>query len=447
MFIRLLFSLTIFCIFSCSSNSQPADIDEGDIELFNHLDKKAIKKSTEELVDKLAAEMEDRKLVLLGESTHGTAEYYTNRYLVSRKLVEDYGFSFIALEGDWTAIYQLNLYARGKSNFSSGEEIMNTFDRWPEWMWGNREFLELVEWLREFNSDRAFTDQVGLYGMDVYGQWTALEKLTASLKEEGNELSESALSYLECFAEFKNDEWSYAAAVARGTASSCETSLSSLRELFNEAFDLDLINQKNYAEFNLSQKAKVLKNAENHFRLSPIDRAASWNARVIHFWNTVKNLMEYYGPEAKGIAWAHNTHMGDARATIMSQQGQSNMGQLSREFLGDENVFILGFATYSGKVNAGSSWGQPMQIMNIPPAQRNSWEHLLNEISNDQFLIIFNENDRYFPPLMQARGNRAIGVTYNPNQEAGNYVPTLLAHRYDAVWFIGETNELNPVGN
>jgi len=445
MFFRFLIFCSIFLFYCCSSNSQTADIDENDQDLFNYLQEKAIQKATGEIVAKLASKMADNKLVLLGESSHGTSEYYTNRFLVSKKLIENHDFSFIAVEGDWTAIYKLNLYVRGMSGYSSGEEIMRTFDRWPEWMWGNREFLELVEWLKEHNDQREFSEQVGLYGMDVYGQWTALEQLQTNLLASGAEYTERALGYLDCFAQYKDDEWTYAGAVARGMASSCEKDLNSLWILLNENYDLSTLEEKNYSAFHLSQKAKVLKNAENHFRLSPIDRAASWNARVLHFWNTVNNLLDFYGPDSKGIAWAHNTHMGDARASIMSTHGQTNMGQLSREFLGEEKVFILGFGTYQGKVNAGSSWGEPMSIMNVPPAIRNSWEHLLNEISNDQFLLFFNNEDRAFPPLLNARGNRAIGVTYNPLQEAGNYVPTLLAHRYDAFWFIGETNELNPI--
>ncbi|TVQ42484.1 MAG: erythromycin esterase family protein [Saprospirales bacterium] len=443
--IKLILALMIFCIYSCSSNSQTPDIDEADLELFNHLKEQAIEKSTEDLVNTLAAEMGNKKLVLMGESTHGTSEYYTNRYLLSKKLVEDYGFSFIAVEGDWTAIYKLNLYVRGKNNYSSGEEIMKTFDRWPEWMWGNREFLELVQWLRDYNSERSFNDQVGLYGMDVYGQWAALEDLKSAMLVSEAEYSNKVLDHLQCFSEHKGDEWSYARGVARRMIESCEPDVNWAWRSIMEAYDLSQLTENNYPTYHLLQKAKVIKNAERHFRLSSIDSRDSWNSRVSHFWNTVNNLLVFYGPQSKGIAWAHNTHVGDARASMMSQHGQKNIGQLSREALGESNVYILGFATYKGKVNAGSSWGESMKIMEIPPAQRNSWEHLLNEISKDQFVLLFDSGDRYFPPLMEPRGNRAIGVTYNPQQESGNYVPTLLAHRYDAIWFIGETSSLVPI--
>ncbi|TVR78373.1 MAG: erythromycin esterase family protein [Saprospirales bacterium] len=441
---RNLLLILLLVTSACNSNGQTPNIAEADMELFHHLTEKTIPTYDDKHLVKLTEKAGERKLVLMGEASHGTAEFYNRRTQFSKMLIEDFGFNFIGVEGDWAAIFRLNKYVKNLPGAAgSAAEVLRTFDRWPDWMWGNTEVEALAEWLRSHNDLLPSDQKVGIYGIDVYGQWEALEKLIDLAGKNAPEISEKVISGTECFRAFSGKEWDYAAAVARGMINSCASDLGTLQK-YLETRAKDSEKWSDYQNFRLHQKALVLKNAEHHFRTAPTDRAGSWNARVQHFWETSKRLLERYGEDARGIIWAHNTHVGDASHTTMGAQGQVNIGQLSRKELGPEHIFILGFGTYTGRVNAGSSWGSPMQIMEIPPSPANTFEHLFSQMPKKEFVLIFDENDRNFPPLISFRGHRAMGVVYNPAQEMGNYVPTMLAHRYDAFWFIKETTELQP---
>ncbi len=437
--------ILVLLFFSMGCQAQSPDLSEDDLPLYEHLKSIAHSGEKEELLMKIKDQVGDRKLVLLGESTHGTREYYRNRYLISRMLIEEKGFDFIGVEGDWSSIFTLNQYVKNLPGApESARAAMKKFNRWPEWMWANTEVEEMIEWLRSHNDPLPADEKVGFYGIDIYGQWDALDGLMKLISETDWSDKDQLTGKISCFKDFHGNEWDYATQVAQGRIQPCGDDLKQLLDLLKPRLKEM---EDDYTAIRMLQKTHVLIRAEDHFRLSPINRVDSWNTRVDHFWKTSERLLQFYGSDSRGVVWAHNTHVGDAEATVMSTQGQRNIGKISRQKLGPQNVYILGFGTYKGRVNAGRSWGEPMQIMDIPPAIENSYENILNEIPGEDYILFFSSEEREATPLLSARGNRAIGVTYDPANERGNYVPTLIAHRYDAFWFITVTNPLEVIGN
>jgi erythromycin esterase len=386
-----------------------------------------------------------RRLVLLGESSHGTAEFYRWRSDISKRLITEKGFSFIAVEGDWASIYRLNKYVKNlPGSGRSARQVLRDFDRWPEWMWANTEIEELTEWLREYNSKLPPAERVGFYGMDVYGQWEAMDDLIAYAGKHLPEYFPLINRNLQCFAAYDRDEWVYARAVTGRGHPSCEDGLREVLDLLQaESSRLRSSDEREF--FRAKQNAWVVLNAEDFFRLAVLDNRGSWNSRATHMWETVQRLFREYGAGSRGIVWAHNTHVGDAGATTMRYQEMVNIGMLSRRDLGSEQVFITGFGTHHGRVNAGSRWGSEMQLMRVPEGMEGSWENLSGRLGHESFYMIFDEEDRKHPLLNQFIGHRAIGVVYNPRQESGNYVPSILPRRYDAFIFIRETGPLKPV--
>ncbi len=386
----------------------------------------------------------DARYVLLGEASHGTREFYTWRAAISKRLLEDHGFSFVAVEGDWEACYRLNRYVKDLPGAgSSAREVLESFDRWPLWMWANEEIAELAEWLREFNADRSAEDRVGFYGMDIYGAEDSFRALQAFLAASDADEAARVAELIEPFGPYAGSPRDYAQFLAQGGEAMNEAIERAVEKMRRAADALADDNDK--AFFNAKQHALVLKRAEQHYRGMLMGGAASWNARVGHFYATVERLMDFYGPGARAIVWAHNTHIGDARATDMAQRGRQNIGQLVRQNHGEDAAVLVGFGTHRGRVLAGASWEAPMQRMIVPEAQRNSAEDLFYRLGHDKALVVFEPNHRE-GPLGAVRGHRAIGVIYDPQREhLGNYVPTILPQRYDAFIFLAETGILTPV--
>ncbi|MFT4344094.1 MAG: erythromycin esterase family protein, partial [Candidatus Woesearchaeota archaeon] len=376
----------------------------------------------------LITEMSPAEIVLLGESTHGTQEYYEYRRYISQELIENYGFDFIVVEGDWNSIYTLNEYVRGEGEFNSAKEVLATFNRWPEWMWANDEIERLAEWLRVYNEGREKNDMIGIYGLDVYDAESALVFL-----HDSELLDDDTYA---CLLPFRNDLVEYAQYLSQGGIS-CEAEVVSAFNEINGRFDV--LNDVSY--LSLVQNARVVMNAEKHYRGMLYQGPISWNERVYHMVATIQFLREVIGERA--IIWAHNTHVGDARATPMAQQGMVNMGHLLRE--NDSLVYALGFGTYVGEVVAGRQWGGRMEVMSVPPAIVGSYEHLFMLEGMDKALFLFSsehENYNTLHETLSPRGHRAIGVVYNPLNEQGNYVMTDIMRRYDAFIFMNRTSAL-----
>lgn len=395
-------------------------------------------------LDPLLERIGDARLVLLGEASHGTSEYYTWRAEISKRLIEEKGFNFIAVEGDWASLYVLNRYVKWMDEeFESARKIMQGFHRWPVWMWANEETRELIEWMRAYNEDRPFDERVGFYGMDVYGEDLAMRTVLEELRAVDPELADIVADAYACFDGYEGNMHEYARAVAFGADSCRQAVEEAYRQLREAAATRE--GREHYEFFAIKHNAKVVKNAESHFRLMATQGPQSWNARVDHFYATVERLMALYGEGSRGVAWAHNTHIGDARATSMGPQGQRNIGQIARKKLGMDTVVAVGFGTHRGTVQAGRAWGGPMETMRVPNAGGETIEDFMHQVGKEQALLIFDDRAD-LSPLMQVFGHRAIGVVYHPEREfPGNYVPTILPRRYDAFIFIDETRALSPV--
>jgi erythromycin esterase len=391
-------------------------------------------------LDPLMEDIGDREVVMLGEASHGTHEFYTWRTAISKRLIEEKGFNFIAVEGDWPDCYKINRYIKGYKDAGKNiEEVLRNFDRWPTWMWGNWEVAALAEWLREFNKTVPVNSKTGFYGLDVYSLWDSMKAMMEYLEREDPQTAKSVKKAIQCFEPFNENEQQYARYTLNNTSCRDEV-LALLKEIRLKAQFLDGDRE---AGFNTEQNALIAVNAEKYYRTMMGFDNESWNVRDRHMMETLDRLMQFHGGASKGIIWEHNTHIGDARATGMSSAGMINIGQLAREKYGAENVYLCGFATYSGTVIAGEEWGATMQEMEMPLAKNGSIEAILHKKNKDGYIIFNNEdNDLYSEPLP----HRAIGVVYNPAMEKyGNYVPSILSQRYDALVFINKTKALHPL--
>jgi len=397
-------------------------------------------------LDPLIAAAGDKKLVLLGEDSHGTHEYYVWRDIISRRLIEEHDFSFIAVEGDFASLYKLNQYVKNVEGAGrSAREILLQLNRWPTWMWANEEVVVLAEWLRNHNDRLPQDKKVGFYGMDVYDEWHSKEMVLDMLKRTDETIFNYAKQQYNCFNPHKGDSWQYAHAVKGGKPDCAEATNRVVEYIRSNREGLN--NLSNDAYFYLLQNAIVVHNAEEFYRESVTSKdAASWNSRVFHMRETVGDLLALYGQNSKGVVWAHNTHIGDASFTSMRNTGEKNIGQLKRESLGKENVFLVGFSSYKGKVIAGSSWGARMEEMTIPNAINNSVETQLKKTGLNAFYLIFDEEDRLEKNL-KVTGHRAIGVVYNPQFDRRQFVPTIVPMRDDALIFFKETKALQPLRN
>jgi erythromycin esterase-like protein len=329
---------------------------------------------------------------------------------------------------------RVNRFVRGESGpEATAREVLHAFERWPTWMWANEETIELAEWMRAHGD-------VGFYGLDVYSLWESLGEILRYVHEKDPEGLPLAVRAFECFDRAGGEGETYGLR-ARLVREHCEDEVVRLLA--------DLHHRKPPAEvgrtehFDAEQNALVLWNAERYYRAMVLGGPESWNLRDRHMMETLDRLMAHHGPDAKGIVWAHNTHVGDARATDMASEGMLNIGQLAREQHG-KDVVLVGFGTYEGTVVAGPRWGGPIQTMRVPPGMRGSWEEALHAaLGGEDALLITKPVDD--AALLHRRGHRAIGVVYDPRRERGNYVPTSLPRRYDAFLFVDRTDGLHPL--
>jgi len=358
-------------------------------------------------LDPLLEQIGDARYILLGEASHGTSEFYTRRAEITKRLITEKGFSFIAVEGDWPDCYRVNKYVKGMANSgSSAYEVLHAFSRWPTWMWANREIVDLIEWLRSHNKGVGKEDRkVGFYGLDVYSLWESLDVVMQYLRKNYPDAMKSAIGAYRCFEPYGRDVEEYARATAF-IPESCEDEvmdmLIELRRKASEEGNGRLKEEDGReAYFNAEQNAIVAKNAELYYRTMMHGGAASWNLRDHHMMNTLKRLMKFHGKDAKSIVWAHNTHIGDARATDMTQAKMVNLGQLAREQAGRDSVVLVGFGTYRGSVIAAKEWGEPMERMPVPPAVDRSWDSFLHHLDNDgrNKLLTFSDTDKMETPV------------------------------------------------
>ena len=390
------------------------------------------------------------KIVLLGEATHGTHEFYHERAAITKRLITEYGFNAVAIEGDWPDAYRVNQYVKGDIEDISAAQALDGFKRFPTWMWCNKVVLEFVEWLHDFNRPRSADAQAGFYGLDLYSLHASMDAVIKYLNKTDPEAALLARRRYACFDHFGINPQHYAYATAFSGAESCEQDvILQLHELREGEADYLQRNGRLAADeyFFAEQNAKLVKNVERYYRLMFNRDVSSWNLRDRHMVDTLealdKHLTKLNGT-AKIVVWAHNSHVGDARATEMGTRGEFNIGQLVRDSYGKQAVNV-GFTTYSGTVTAASDWDEPGQRRRVRPALPGSYESLLHDVDLPAFLLKFN-NQELSDELRIPRLERAIGVVYKPDTERiSHYFVAALSEQFDAVIHFDKTRAIEPL--
>ncbi len=385
----------------------------------------------------------DARIVLLGEASHGTSEFYTTRAELSKRLIEEKGFTLIAVEGDWPASQSINKFIKGFDHDNKDtKEVLKGFNRWPTWMWANEETENFISWLK-LRNESIPDKKVGFYGIDIYSLWESLDEVISFLKKtdpSGIEL-EFAKRAISCFEPYNRHPETYALSSLQ-ISEACIDEVAKLLKTIRA--HEDNFKDREESDLNLKINAMVARNAEEYYRAMVRSDELSWNIRDEHMVEAINEIMDYHGKDAKIVIWEHNTHIGDASATDMGAAGMINVGQLLRQQNRKEDVFAVGFGTYEGTVIAAHEWGANRKKLVVPPAKRDSWEDVLHQAGKgDKILIFTNENHLIFSDWI---GHRAIGVVYQPEFEAyGNYVPSKISDRYDSFIFLDKTNALSPL--
>src|SRR3954466_15040468 len=315
-------------------------------------------------LDSLMDHIGDSRFVLLGEATHGTSEFYTWRAEITKRLITEKGFSIIGVEGDWPDCFRVNRYAKGRFGAGeSAEAVVHAFDRWPTWMWANREVCRFVEWLRDHNAQRGEQEKTGFYGLDVYWRGDQMREAVASLDPGDPSAAPTAKPPYNCFEPYAEDEQEYARATALVPTSCEDEAVAVLARLRAKASPYREDGAESY--FDAEQNALVARNAERYYRAMVRGGPDSWNVRDHHMVETLDRLVAHHGPTCKAVVWEHNTHIGDARFTDMARNGMVNVGQLVRREHAEDGVVLVGFGTHRGTVIAGQEWGAPMERMRV----------------------------------------------------------------------------------
>ncbi|HEY5832856.1 erythromycin esterase family protein [Streptomyces sp.] len=404
--------------------------------------------------DPLLERVGEARYVLLGEASHGTAEFYRWRATLTRRLIEERGFSFVAVEGDWPDCLAVHRSVTGAPGAPEDPaDALAQFRRWPTWMWANTEVRDFARRLREHNSGLPpDTRPVGFFGLDVYSLWESLHAILDHLREHAPEHVEAALEAYRCFEPYAEDPQTYAQAT-RLVPSGREPEVLALLQRIRGRTEQPAADGGT-AEFTARQNAEVLADAERYYRAMVCGGPESWNIRDEHMADTLDRLIDHYGPQAKAVVWAHNTHVSDARATDLADAGLLNLGQLVRERHAAEGVVLVGFGSYEGTVTAAERWGARPRVTRVPAARGGSTESLLHRALPDtSALFVFPPGPHYGRPvrrgqdwLAEDRDHRAIGVVYRPERERwGNYVTTVLGAGYDAFLYFDRTRALTPL--
>lgn len=379
------------------------------------------------------------RVVLLGEATHGTREFYRWRAVITRRLVEEQGLRLVAVEGDWRPMLELNNALQPGAGTGALPAALRAFERWPEWMWRNEEFADLLEWLRDWNAKHP-NDSVQVYGLDLYGFDRSLRAVEAFFRERAPDRAREVARQYQPLRQHGEDGEAYALEVQAGGPSAQKGAAQVTQQLQREVTRAPAPKPEALAAL---QDSHVVQRAEAFYRAMLEGGNDSWNVRAEHMWLTLQRLLAWSGPKSRAVVWAHNTHVGDARATDMASDRSINIGQLARQSLGAAQVFIVGFATYRGEVVAGQSWGADQQVLPLPPARPESWDAVLQRALGRDGWLLFDEELRRDPLLRDERPQRAVGVVYEPSQEKRvNYTQTALPQRFDAVLFISQSDPL-----
>jgi erythromycin esterase-like protein len=392
----------------------------------------------------------DADLVLIGEASHGTHEFYRTRAELTKALIVQKGFNCVAVEADWPDAYRVNRWVRHESVEPNADAALGEFKRFPRWMWRNRDVVDFLEWLRPHNAARDAGTRVGFYGLDLYSLHASIEAVLAYLRKVDPAAAERARYRYGCFEDFAENSQAYGYAAAVGLSRSCEDDVvAQLMELRRRAAEYASRDGRVAADeyFFAEQNARLVQNAEEYYRSMFAGRVESWNLRDTHMMETLEALLGHLrktAGEARAVVWAHNSHLGDARATQMGEMGELNLGQLVREaHPGDAR--LVGLTTHTGTVTAASNWDEPVERKRVRPSMPGSYERLFHETGVPRFQLLLQDRD-IREALQAPRLERAIGVIYRPDTERlSHYFHARLADQFDAVLHIDETRALEPL--
>jgi len=401
--------------------------------------------------DSLLTFIGDTRVVLLGEASHGTSEFYKARAQITERLICEMGFSAVCVEADWPDAYRVNRFVRGDNTDVDVSMSLSGFKRFPTWMWRNTEVLEFLGWLRSQN-DRLETDErVGFYGLDLYSMHASMECVLHYLDSIDPDAARRARNRYACFTQFGDNPQRYGYAAGLGLRPSCEKeAISQLLDLQRNSLLQSRMDGLAALDrfFDAEQNARVVKDAEEYYRAMFGDSVSSWNLRDQHMMETFVALSDHLSlrqPSAKLVVWAHNSHVGDARATAMGQSGEWNIGQLVRQKYGDD-CRSIGFTTYSGTVTAAFEWDGRTERICVRPARKDSYEHLLHNTGIPAFTLNLEKGSPVSNALHVPMRERAIGVIYRPESElASHYFQASLSDQFDAVVHFDESFAVEPM--
>ena len=390
----------------------------------------------------------DARLVLIGEATHGTEEFYRIRANLTTALIRTKQFNLVAAEADWPDAYRANRWVRHESRETGAAAALGDFTRFPRWMWRNTVVVDFLEWLWRHNERRMPTDRVGFYGLDLYSLHTSIDAVLRYLNKVDPEAAARARRRYSCFEQFGEEAQSYGYAATLGLSRSCEDDVvAQLLELQKSAAAYASRDGRveGDEQFFAEQNARLVRNAERYYRAMFGGQVESWNLRDTHMMETLDALLEWTtrrSEYARAVVWAHNSHLGDARATQMGEWGELNLGQLARQRYGDK-AFLVGFTTHAGTVTAAREWDAPAEQRRVTPSLRGSCERLFHETGLERFVVrTADARDA----LTASRLERAIGVVYKPETErASHYFRARLADQFDAVIHVDTTAALTPL--
>ncbi|MBA4124870.1 MAG: erythromycin esterase family protein [Acidobacteria bacterium] len=404
-----------------------------------------------DVADEILSLVGEARFVLIGEASHGTHEFYRCRAEITKRLIAERGFSAVAVEADFPDAYRVNRFVRGFGADETADRALSNFQRFPLWMWRNHDVLEFVQWLREHNANKTQPEQAGFYGIDLYSLHASIEAVLSYLDKVDPDAAKQARSRYSCFEHFGEDAQSYGYAASYDTRFSCED------EVIKQLLDLqrraaDYANRDGFIArdeyFFAEQNAQLVKNAEEYYRQMFRGRVSSWNLRDRHMAESLDALtlhLENETQPAKIVVWAHNSHLGDARATEMGERGEWNVGQLVREKYGIEAVRLIGFTTFEGTVAASDNWGEPAQLKKVRPAHKDSYELIFHETELAQFFLDLRDKETE-EALRRPQLERAIGVIYRPESERiSHYFTAVLSEQFDGVIHFDQTRHVEPL--
>jgi erythromycin esterase-like protein len=402
--------------------------------------------------DPLLALIGDARCVLIGEASHGTHEFYRIRAEITKRLIRERGFTAVAVEADWPDAYRINRYVRGAGSDADASQALDDFRRFPQWMWRNADVLDFIGWLRGHNDAlETASRRVGFYGLDLYSMHASMAAVLEFLRVVDPDAAQRARFRYACFDQFGEDPQAYGYAASYGLTESCETEVvDQLVELQGAASEYARRDGRLAPDdlFFAEQNARLVRSAERYYRAMFGSRVSSWNLRDQHMADTLNALTTFLdepGRASKVVVWAHNSHVGDARATELGAGGELDVGQLVRQWFGRE-AFLLGFTTHRGTVTAASEWGAHAERKSVRPALPDSYERLFHDTGHGNFFLDLRTPSAAVAELMHPRLERAIGVIYRPETERlSHYFHARLPLQFDAILHYDATRAVEPL--